>query len=495
MGRLVSTGSVLTLIAGLAGSATDSSAAIPEPDFIAYGTVTQGGAPVPSGTVGVKRAGSVVSSAGVTAGGAYAVRVPLFFLEGGEANPPAGGARVGDQLELLVNGSPTSPPTFVSVTERGLIVSRSLTVDSIASGDFDGDGVFDAADNCPGVANASQVDADQNGIGDVCGSDPLWNPSSNRVAVSSPGNAADSATGFGAVSYTYQISDTEVTNAQYRDFLAAVAQADPNQLYNQSMGSDPRGGITRSGSSGSYAYRVKPGGYSNKPVNFVSWLDAARFANWVHNGKLAGAQGPSTTERGAYDLSVPSAALAAVRSAAARSALPTEDEWYKAAYYDPSVPRYWTYATRTDSDPVLASADSIGGVANQGANVANHENGADWNAQDGNVTSVAGAGIASWSAAGTSDQNGNVAEWTEGLDASARVVRGGSYQDDRTVLRNTAGSAGPADRATLLRDPNSESASVGFRLVPEPSVLGSSICAMGVLTALVKNRRRRRPYL
>ena len=47
---------------------------------------------------------------------------------------------------------------------------------------------------------------------------------------------------------------------------------------------------------------VGPGGtnytYGDKPVVFVSWYDAARFANWVNNGATAGA----STETGAYTM-------------------------------------------------------------------------------------------------------------------------------------------------------------------------------------------------
>ncbi len=38
------------------------------------------------------------------------------------------------------------------------------------------------------------------------------------------------------------------------------------------------------------------------PVNFVSFWDGLRFANWLHNGQPTGAQGNSTTEDGAYTL-------------------------------------------------------------------------------------------------------------------------------------------------------------------------------------------------
>ncbi|HUU94516.1 MAG TPA: hypothetical protein VM487_02165, partial [Phycisphaerae bacterium] len=59
--------------------------------------------------------------------------------------------------------------------------------------------------------------------------------------------------------------------------------------------------IQRGGSSGSYTYSVASD-WANRPVNFVSWGDAARFANWLTNGQPTGVQGLLTTENGSYYL-------------------------------------------------------------------------------------------------------------------------------------------------------------------------------------------------
>ena len=74
------------------------------------------------------------------------------------------------------------------------------------------------------------------------------------VLVGNPGNAPDSANNCltidpdcGSVPDQYVISKYEVTNAQYAEFLNAVAAADPNGLYNTEMNGDANGGITRSG--------------------------------------------------------------------------------------------------------------------------------------------------------------------------------------------------------------------------------------------------------
>ena len=110
------------------------------------------------------------------------------------------------------------------------------------------------------------------------------------VTVGDPGNAADT-TGYGAVADSYQIGKYEVTIQQYTDFLNAAAKSDPYSLYNTSMATNLNiAGISRTGSSGSYAYSVigpsgsTPSGASspgNRPIVYISWWDAARFANWM----------------------------------------------------------------------------------------------------------------------------------------------------------------------------------------------------------------------
>jgi hypothetical protein len=126
----------------------------------------------------------------------------------------------------------------------------------------------------------------------------------DMVTVGDAGNVADT-TGYGAVGYEYRIGKYEVTIGQYTEFLNAVAKSDPYGLYATEMANTPAiAGIDRTGSAGSYIYTVKnPVGVTagqsgaNRPITFVSWFDAARFANWMHNG-----QGTGSTETGAYTL-------------------------------------------------------------------------------------------------------------------------------------------------------------------------------------------------
>ncbi len=80
---------------------------------------------------------------------------------------------------------------------------------------------------------------------------------------------------------------------------------------------------------------------------YVSLYNALRFANWVQNVQPTGLQTASTTENGAYDISLGDNV---VRKSGALVWLPNEDEWYKAAYYSPSG-TYYDYATASNTPP------------------------------------------------------------------------------------------------------------------------------------------------
>jgi sulfatase modifying factor 1 len=167
--------------------------------------------------------------------------------------------------------------------------------------------------------------------------------------------------GYGSVGYVYHIAQYPVTNCEYTEFLNAVASTDTYNLYNTLMDSNARGGITRSGSSGSFTYSVKTN-MGNKPVVFVNWFDCARYCNWLHNNKLIGPQDSSTTEDGAYTLSGATTGNAVPSNSDAKYHLPTENEWYKAAYYKGGGTNagYWVYATQSNTAPTPVTASSTG---------------------------------------------------------------------------------------------------------------------------------------
>jgi len=263
------------------------------------------------------------------------------------------------------------------------------------------------------------------------------------VPIGNPGNAADS-TGYGSVAYTYNIGTTEVTNAQYAAFLNAVATTDTNALYNNSM-AGPFGGITRAGSPGSYTYATVSG-RANNPVNFVSFWDACRFANWLHNGQPTGVQNNATTETGAYTLTLSGTnANTITRNAGWHWAVTSENEWYKAAYHQPAsaggdADNYWLYPTQSNAVPTTAQANSFGNGINN--------------------TVPVGSYAANYY--GTFDMGGNVWEWNEEIGfGSLRGFRGGSFDDANINLR--------AD-VTPYADPSlNEFSAVGFRVSQHPA--------------------------
>src|SRR5205823_6489852 len=130
------------------------------------------------------------------------------------------------------------------------------------------------------------------------------------------------------------------------------------------------------------------------------------------------------------------------REANAQWFLPSENEWYKAAFYNPGNTTYFLYPSASNAQPTMATAidtagSTRGNVGNPGTNVANYNNGADWNAQDGNVTSVGTDGANSASPYGTFDQGGNIQEWNETLATSTtRVLRGGSWSNNFLFLQS-----------------------------------------------------------
>jgi sulfatase modifying factor 1 len=309
------------------------------------------------------------------------------------------------------------------------------------------------------------------------------------VTVGDPGNAGQTLTyagtplTFGAVNYEYRIMSFEWTNSQYVQFLNAIDPdgTNPNAVYNLNMGDNARGGIsfdTNASSGSKYAAKTNMG---NKPVNFVSWFDAARVSNWLHKGGLvygstdSSASAPQNT--GAYTLGTGTSGSAPAKNTNALYWVPSENEWYKAAYYrgDGVSADYWLYATQSDVLPKPVTATATGDAQRDTStdNWANYITGADWNGQDGNVTTVGTNGGPG--AYGTFDMSGNIAEWNDwnGLQGPSRGVRGGSFVSDAS--RMSSGT-----RVTLFLA--EEYGVVGFRLaavVPEPSTWAMG---MGALT-------------
>jgi formylglycine-generating enzyme required for sulfatase activity len=184
-------------------------------------------------------------------------------------------------------------------------------------------------------------------------SNPLQLP--NFRDVSDIGNS-NNVDGYGGVNYSYKLCAYPVTNCEYVEFLNAKASSDPYSLYNEASAFDIVSGIVRSGVDGSYTYAVKPN-MENKPVVLIDWFNAARYCNWLHNSK-----GSGDTESGAYTLSSFMIGNTINRNVGANYYIPTENEWYKAAYYKGggTDAGYWTNSLQSNSEPVAIVPDMVG---------------------------------------------------------------------------------------------------------------------------------------
>ena len=318
------------------------------------------------------------------------------------------------------------------------------------------------------TAGAQAVSIDWTTVGDA----------SNRWELAGTGAGGFGANRLcGAVSYTYKISKYEITNGQYRDFLNAVAQTDTNGLWSSDMAST-RGGIARTGTPGSYSYSAKDGdpNWDSRPVNFVSFWNACRFVNWIANDQPVGAQGPSTTEGGAYTLTLAGMNNNTIqRNQYAKVAIASEDEWYKAAYSKGGSTNadYCDYALSSDTTPDNNAPGSDSG------NSTNYKKNGAFAVGSPYFSTVAGA-YSGHSAYGTYDQNGNVAEWNDSIPVNmTRGVRGGSWGSDEDPM---------AAAYRNFSSPSFGYADIGFRIVEIPEPVTLCLLGMGGLAMLARRR-------
>jgi formylglycine-generating enzyme required for sulfatase activity len=239
-------------------------------------------------------------------------------------------------------------------------------------------------------------------------------------------------------------------------------------------------GIHQNGSSGGYTYSVI--GSANHPITYVNWFDAARFANWLYNGQPNGAEGVNTTETGSYNLFYDPINVA--RNTNATWVIPTENEWYKAAYYNPATNTYYQYPFSSNTEPASAPPGSTPNTANYYSDSGTYAvTGSSSYSSTQNYLTDVGAYTASASPYGAFDMGGDVFQWNETLiSGSFRGSRGGSWSSYSFNL---------ASSSRFVGYPTNDGGDLGFRvaLVSEPSAAVLASIACGLIWTFRKRRK------
>ena len=250
------------------------------------------------------------------------------------------------------------------------------------------------------------------------------------VDIGNAGNAADTTT-YGAVPYEYRMGKNEISQLQ----------------------------ITKATQIG--MAHVSAGAWTgSQPAADITWYEAAAFVNFLNtnSGRTAAY---NLTFSGSWSMAVWSSEQAwtaggtnLYRNKDAFYFLPSENEWYKAAYYNAAGTNYFLYPTGSDTAPTAVASGT-----NASSAVYN-------NATPVPATVNSAGGLSPY---GTMGQGGNVWEWNEsafnGTNSSSsefRAIRGGYWgATEGGVSSSYRFDLGPADGGNDL----------GFRVasVPEPS--------------------------
>jgi formylglycine-generating enzyme len=287
------------------------------------------------------------------------------------------------------------------------------------------------------------------------------------VTIGNPGNAADTRSPnanpnpAGSVSYTYNMGKYDVS----RDMITKANTLGTLGIPLADMTSPSFGG----GGNG-----------VNRPATGMSWNEAARFVNWLDTStgrppayKFALQPGDAGYDSNAnIQLWTPTDAgynpANLYRNSLAHYFLPSVDEWYKAAFYDPTSGVYYDYPTGSNSAPTPVASGTAAGTAV-------------YNGQTGPADITLAGGLSPY---GTMGQGGNVYEWEETdfdlvngptVTSGARGIRGGDWSYGSGFLSSSNRQG--------IGNPKVGLNNIGFRVAstPEPSTLLLSALACGAM--------------
>ena len=277
------------------------------------------------------------------------------------------------------------------------------------------------------------------------------------VTIGNPGNQPGGLSGRGAVSYVFNIGKYEISREM-------IEKANISASLNITLAD----------------YSTYTGNGNKKPAGGINWPEAAKFANYL-NTASSSSLAYKFDVSGNFQLWSPADPgydpANGYRNKLAKFFIPSKDEWYKAAYYDPTKTEgeYWKFANRMDNKPNAVAQGTMQGTA----------------VYDGQLGPADIDNAGGLSFYGTMAQDGNVYEW---LETSFHTDSNNWAGDSHAILSGSWGKyaeiGGLGAGFWDGRWPNEEPGDYGFRvaMIPEPSAL--SFLAVG-LGALAMMRRRR----
>lgn len=271
---------------------------------------------------------------------------------------------------------------------------------------------------------------------------------------------------YGAVDYEYRIMRTPVTVGMWWEFVQAYAPYtdDTSQAFTS-------GWILRDFEGNLHT----PAAVAlNYPAD-MSFRYAARFVNWLHNGK---GSDQASFENGVYDTSTftqnPDGTYndQSVPNPGSKYWIPTIDEWTKANHYDPNrygtgQEGYWLYPDG-GNEPLVPGLPENGGETDAGT-------------VSTQGPSYVGSYPWSESPLGLLDASGGRLEWTTtAISGGRRAIPDSSY---------SSGDPAYSDRLDSVSSWSPNLGFTGFRIasiVPAPTSGG-----MILIGAIVTSKRRR----
>jgi formylglycine-generating enzyme required for sulfatase activity len=276
------------------------------------------------------------------------------------------------------------------------------------------------------------------------------------TSIGNAGNAADT-TGYGSVGYDYRIGTYEISQNQLNSAVAS--------------------GLAH----------VTAGAWTgDKPAANMSWYESAAFVNWLNTSKGFAPAYNLTWSGSTWSMSLWTVSNAGYdanneyRSSLAKYFLPSENEFYKAAFGKSDGSGYYLYPTASNTAPTAVTSGTASGTAvyNQG-----------W-IPPGPASIYQAGGRSSY---GTIGQGGNIQEWQESsFDGTnnnvndQRMVRGGYWYGSSSDALDSS------TRSSFA--PSTDIVNLGFRVasvdvVPEPSTYALfGLGAIGMLMVMRRNK-------